>query len=187
MASSRFNSLALANRRKASLAVDINGKIIKTIEEDAGKVVLTSTTATTTTVVTGSTKITTDTDSGNIIVDIATTNLSIMGGRNITTKTSEGKIYLDLANNISITQATIIPADGESPLIIKNSQGSLMFEVTSDGVAKLPIKANPPAAVTTGIIYASGLGSLSEGYYVGHLGLSDPQPEPDPGGESNAS
>lgn len=187
MASSRFNSLALANRRKASLAVDINGKIIKSIEEDAGKVVLTSTKATTTTVVTGSTKLTTGTDSGNIIVDLATTNLSIMGGRNITTKTSEGKIYLDLSNNLSISQAIIQTPDSTSPLILKSSNGSVLFEVTSEGVGKIPVKAEPPTSVTTGIIYASGLGSLSEGYYVGHLGLSDPLPEPESGGESNAS
>lgn len=188
MASSRFNSLALANRRKASLAVDVNGKIIKTIEEDAGKVVLTSTTAaTTTTVVTGSTKLTTGTDSGNIIVDLATTNLSIMGGRNITTKTSEGKIYLDLANNLSITQAVIQTPDSTSPLILKSSNGSVIFEVTSEGVGKLPVKAELPTSVTTGIVYASGLGRLPEGYYVGHLGLSDPLPEPNTGGESNPS
>ena len=188
MASSRLTALALANLRKASLAVDASGKIIREIEDTSGKISLTSTTATTTatTSTTGVSNITTSTDSGNLVVDISTTNLSIMGGRNISTKISEGKVYLDLANSLSVQQATITTPDSTSPLILRNSAGSTIFEVTSEGVSRLPVKAEPPAAVTTGIIYASGLGSLAEGYYVGHLGLSDPLPSAEPGKENNA-
>lgn len=188
MASSRLTALALANLRKASLAVDASGKIIREIEDTSGKISLTSTTATTTTTTTstGVSNITTSTDSGNLVVDISTTNLSIMGGRNISTKVSEGKVYLDLANSLSVQQATISTPDSTSPLILKNSAGSTIFEVTSEGVSRLPVKAEPPATVTTGIIYASGLGSLAEGYYVGHLGLSDPLPSAEPGRENNA-
>ena len=184
MASTRLTALALANLRKATLAVDASGKIIREIENEGGKIVLNPTTTTTTTG-TGVTKITTGTDSGNIIVDVATTNLSIMGGRNISTKAVGGKVYLDLANSITITQATITTPDNTSPLLIKNSSGSTILEVTSEGVTKLPVKANPPT-VTTGIIYASGLGSLAEGYYVGHLGLSDPIIPVDPGKENQS-
>lgn len=189
MASSRLTALALANLRKASLAVDASGKIIREIEDTSGKISLTPTTATTTTTTTSTTgvsSITTSTDSGNLVVDISTTNLSIMGGRNISTKISEGKVYLDLANSLSVQQATITTPDSTSPLILKNSAGSTIFEVTSEGVSRLPVKAEPPATVTTGIIYASGLGSLAEGYYVGHLGLSDPLPSAEPGKENNA-
>lgn len=186
MASTRLTALALANLRKATLAVDASGKIIREIENKSGKIVLNPTTTTTTTTTgTGVTKITTGTDSGNIIVDVATTNLSIMGGRNISTKAVGGKVYLDLANSITITQATITTPDNTSPLLIKNSAGSTILEVTSEGVTKLPVKANPPT-VTTGIIYASGLGSLAEGYYVGHLGLSDPIIPVDPGRENQS-
>jgi len=185
VASTRLTALALANLRKASLSVDASGKIIREIEDEGGKIVLNTTTSTTTTTTTGSgvTKITTGTDSGNIIVDVATTNLSIMGGRNISTKAVDGKVYLDLANSITLTQATITTPDTTSPLILKNSSGSTILEVTSEGITKLPVKAEPPT-VTTGIIYASGLGSLGEGYYVGHLGLSDPISPADPGKEN---
>jgi hypothetical protein len=186
VASTRLTALALANLRKATLAVDASGKIIREIENESGKIVINPTTTTTTTTTgTGVTKITTGTDSGNIIVDVATTNLSIMGGSNISTKAVDGKVYLDLANSITITQATITTPDTTSPLLIKNSSGSTILEVTSEGVTKLPVKANPPT-VTTGIIYASGLGSLAEGYYVGHLGLSDPITPVDPGKENQS-
>lgn len=185
----RITAATLANLRKAALAVDASGKVVKEVEEEGGKIVINPATTTTTvaTVVGGVSEITTTTDSGNLVVDITTTNLGIMGGRNISTKVTEGSIYLDLANNISITQATITTPDTTSPLIIRNSAGSTLLEVTSEGVTKLPVKANPPATVTTGIIYASGLGSLEEGYYVGHLGLSDPIPPADPGKENNVS
>ena len=186
MASTRLTALALANLRKATLAVDASGKIIREVQADSGKVsFLTTETTTETTTTTGVSKITTGTDSGNIIVDVATTNLSIMGGRNISTKAVDGKVYLDLANNITLTQATITTPDTTSPLILKNSSGSTILEVTSEGVTRLPVKAEPPT-VTTGIIYASGLGSLAEGYYVGHLGLSDPLPSADPGKENQS-
>ena len=187
MASTRLTALNLTNLRKASLSVDASGKIIRDIQLDSGKVNFSNETVaaaiTTTTTTTGVSKITTGTDSGNIIVDVATTNLSIMGGRNISTKAVDGKVYLDLANSITLTQATITTPDNTSPLLIKNSAGSTILEVTSEGVTKLPVKAEPPT-VTTGIIYASGLGSLGEGYYVGHLGLSDPISPADPGKEN---
>lgn len=187
MASTRLTALNLTNLRKASLSVDASGKIIRDIQLDSGKVNFSNETvaAAITTTTTGVSKITTGTDSGNIIVDVATTNLSIMGGRNISTKAVDGKVYLDLANSITLTQATITTPDNTSPLLIKNSAGSTILEVTSEGVTKLPVKAEPPT-VTTGIIYASGLGSLGEGYYVGHLGLSDPISSVDPGRDNQS-
>ena len=165
-----------------SFSTNSSGKLTKTIEESGGKL-LRDTTPTTTVTGTAIGVINTTTDSGTLAVDVSKTNLSILGGRNIATKVQDSKIYFDLATNISIAQATVTPAANTSPLIIKNSAGGTVFEITSDGVPKMLVRTNAPAAVTTGIIYASGLGSLSEGYYVGYLGASDVQAE-EPGGGS---
>lgn len=159
-----------------SFSTNSSGKLVKTIDTSAGKL-LRDTTPTTTVTGTAIGVINTTTDSGTLAVDVSKTNLSILGGRNIATKVQDSKIYFDLATNISIAQATVTPAADTSPLIIRNSAGGTVFEITSDGVPKMLVRTNPPATVTTGIIYASGLGSLSEGYYVGYLAASEVQGE----------